>query len=129
MCVVSPVHWHSTPPITVLDPCPLQEAVSSSSMPPPVASSSNSAGSSRRTSSQEEAAAAAASQQQQQQQQQREQGDVIPLQREGVQVAPLRSMSDTRIAKFNRLLEAQVRMGQVQAGVSAGGWACWWPGG
>ena len=95
-------------------------------MPPPAASSS-SAGNSRRTSSQEEAAAAAAAaaaSQQQQQQQQPEQGEVIPLQREGVQVAALRSMSDTRIAKFNRLLEAQVHAGQVQvqAGVYAGGW-------
>ena len=113
-------------------PCPpLQEAVSSSSVPPPAASSSSSAGSSRRTSSQEEAAAAAS--QQQQLQQQREQGEVIPLQREGVQVAALRSMSDTRIAKFNRLLEAQVRAGELQGscrrevggGKRVGNSACW----
>ena len=80
-------------------------------MPPPVARSISSGSNSRRTSSQEEAAAAAAAAAAATQQQEREweQGEVIPLQREGVQVAALRSMSDTRIAKFNRLLEAQVR--------------------
>lgn len=35
----------------------------------------------------------------------------VQPEREGVQVAMLRSMSNTRIAKFNRLLGEQVRIG------------------
>lgn len=79
-----------------------QEAVSSSSPPPPkqqqqAPSLGVSGGSSRSGSSQDEAAADAGQQQ-----------NVQP-EREGVQVAMLRSMSNTRIAKFNRLLGEQVR--------------------
>ncbi|PSC74343.1 GTPase-activating gyp1 [Micractinium conductrix] len=83
------------------------EAVSSDG-PPAAPSGSGSGGASRRTSSSQsgEAAAAAATA--------AGGGSSPPAdaairpQRDGVQVAALRSMSDTRIAKFKRLLDVQV---------------------
>lgn len=82
-------------------------------LPPTISNAASSAvsSSSRRTTSSQSqegaaSAGAAASPQagaeaQQQQQQ---------PQREGIQVAALRSMSDTRIAKFKRLLDEQVSL-------------------
>ena len=88
----------------------MQEAVSSDG-PPAAPSGSGSGGASRRTSSSQsgEAAAAAATA--------AGGGSSPPAdaairpQRDGVQVAALRSMSDTRIAKFKRLLDEQERFG------------------
>lgn len=77
---------------------PLQEAVSSSSSPPPSLQAAAGGSTSRRSSSQGAEAVASSSQQQGAQPEQ-----------DGVQVAMLRSMSNTRIAKFNRLLGEQVR--------------------
>lgn len=88
----------------------LQEAVSSSSPPLPPSSSGRpssgsgggSGGASRRTtgSSHEEATAGAGGGSPQAE-------ATIRPQRDGVQVAALRSMSETRISKFNRLLDEQ----------------------
>lgn len=73
--------------------------MSSSSPPQQQAPSQGASGGTSRSGSSQDEAAAAAGQQQ----------NVQP-EREGVQVAMLRSMSNTRIAKFNRLLGEQVRV-------------------
>lgn len=131
--------WLACLPIP-LAACPLQEAVSSSSPPPAAARLSSGGGSggssgiagggsSRRTtsSSQDEAGAAGGGAGAAAAGGSPHVEATIRPQREGVQVAALRSMSDTRIAKFKRLLDEQVRQDRGcwrAACGGGGGWTC-----